>query len=169
MDEIHSVAYAEGVLREAIHLFKYKGARVLGESFSQMLYAYWQMQSFVVDVLVPVPLHSRRHRERGYNQSAILAEQLGRLAGVSCDTATLQRIRYTQPQVGLDAQRRRENVAGAFACADDSFAGKRVLLIDDVFTTGSTLRACGEALKASGARSVSALTLARASDLVQGF
>ena len=112
--------------------------------------------------LVPVPLHARRLRERGYNQSHLLAAALAERVSLPVDDSMLVRTRYTLPQVGLSAQERQENVRDAFACVSDSPAGKLVVLIDDVYTTGATLNACALALRDRGAWTVSALTLARA-------
>jgi len=115
------------------------------------------------DVLVPVPLHTARLRERGYNQAALLAREMSRRVGLAVDEQTLVRQRATAPQVELDAAQRRENVRDAFHCSGNGLAGKRVLLIDDVCTTGATLEACAIALYDEGeARGVQALTLARA-------
>jgi len=162
LDAIRSVAYSEGALREAIHQFKYRGVRALALPFGKLLYGCWQIHEIPADVIVPVPLHPRRLRERGYNQSELLAEQLGRHTGVPVNCAVLRRVKHTLPQVGLNAQRRRENVADAFQAVSDSLADQRVVLIDDVCTTGATLEACSVALKTQGARSVWALTLGRA-------
>jgi ComF family protein len=115
-----------------------------------------------VDVVVPVPLHTARLRERGYNQAALLARELAQQAGLPIDEGTLVRKRATAPQVELNAKQRKENVHGAFYCSGNALTGKRVLLIDDVCTTGATLEACAVALYENGARSVQALTLARA-------
>jgi ComF family protein len=115
-----------------------------------------------VDVIVPVPLHADRLRERGYNQAALLAHELARQARLAVDEQTLVRKRATASQIKLDAKQRKENVHDAFYCSDSSLAGKRVLLVDDVCTTGATLEACAIALQESGALSVQALTLARA-------
>ena len=165
IDAIRSVAYSEGVLRDAIHHFKYNGVQALAAPFGQMLYDYWQTQNIPADLLIPVPLHPRRLRERGYNQSLLLAEQLARRVGLPVDQAALRRVKHTRPQVGLGARERQENVADAFECVSSSLAGQRVVLIDDVCTTGNTLEACSQALKAQGVRSVWALTLARAKEL----
>lgn len=114
------------------------------------------------DVIVPVPLHASRLRERGYNQAALLARELAQRAEIALNERTLVRKRATAPQVELSAKERRENVHDAFCCSDDGLAEKHVLLVDDVCTTGATLEACAIALRKSGARSVQALTLARA-------
>ena len=113
------------------------------------------------EVIVPVPLHENRLRARGYNQAALLAQVLGQKIGLPISEGTLARVRETLPQVGLGAQERKENVRDAFRCLDDGLAGRRVLLVDDVCTTGSTLEACSLALRQGRARSIWALTLAR--------
>jgi len=167
VDGAASAAYSEGPLREAIHAFKYEGARALAPLLGEMLYACWLAAPLPGEVLVPVPLHPRRLRERGYNQSQLLARELARLAGLRLDDRTLRRERHTRPQVTLNAAERRANVEGAFGCGP-ALAGQAALRVDDVFTTGATLAACAAALKAQGARSVWALTLARAPGLTPG-
>lgn len=159
---IRSVIYFEGTLREAVHLFKYSGRTVLAEPMGDLMAAYWRQNPMPVDVVVPVPLHTARLRERGYNQAALLAREMARRAGLAVDAEVLVRQRATASQVDLDAQQRRENVRAAFRCSSDRLAGQRVLLIDDVCTTGATLEACSVALSEGGVRSVQALTLARA-------
>jgi ComF family protein len=123
---------------------------------------YLDISPLPVDVLVPVPLHRRRLRERGYNQSALLARELGKLTALPVVSDCLVRIRSAAPQArAATAAERRSNVAGAFTCCDARLEGRRVLLIDDVATTGATLNACAGALKAAGTVSVWALVLAR--------
>jgi ComF family protein len=123
---------------------------------------YWRQHPMPADVVVPVPLHATRLRERGYNQAGLLARELAQQTKLSIDEQTLARERATAPQVELNARQRRENVHDAFRCSSDGLAGSRVLLVDDVCTTGATLEACAIALRKGGARSVQALTLARA-------
>lgn len=114
------------------------------------------------DLVVPVPLSQGRFRERGYNQVALIAHQLARRLGTAMSATALRRNRETGSQVGLSSSQRRSNVAGAFE-ADAQFVGQRaILLIDDLYTTGSTIEACGAALLAGGALDVKALTIARA-------
>jgi len=109
---------------------------------------------------VPVPLHVQRLAQRGYNQSELLARLLSQRTGIPLDCASLTRVRNTRPQVGLSAAERRSNILASFH-ADSSVAGQTLLLVDDVFTTGATLRDCAAAAMAAGARSVVALTLSR--------
>ena len=162
IDGIRSVAVYEGPLREAIHCYKYAYMRDLAPVLGDLLVALWHAAPVPVDVIVPVPLHRRRLRERGYNQSALLAIHLGRKVELPVLCDVLQRNRYTMSQVDLGWRERRENVADAFSCVDRRLAGKHVLLVDDVCTTGSTLDACSVALRSGGARSVHAFTVARA-------
>ena len=113
-----------------------------------------------VDVLVPVPLHRVRLRHRRYNQSALLCRELSRLANIPVDYTSLTRIKNTRPQVEFNGSERQHNVKNAFI-VKNSFAGKKVVIVDDVMTTGATLRECGIAILKSGALSVDALTVAR--------
>jgi ComF family protein len=121
----------------------------------------WQMP---VDVVVPVPLHAKRERKRGYNQSSLLARHLSRKKGWRLLTNGLQRFRYTPPQTGLGRSERLQNVQRAFRADPKQVAGSRILLVDDVVTSGATLAASAEALLEAGAASVSAYCLARATE-----
>ena len=123
--------------------------------------AAWRQGNFAADVIIPVPLHAARLTERGYNQSALLARILSREVGVPIDETALVRAKATQQQATLNALERRKNVEDAFACRGN-VTSKHVVLVDDVCTTGSTLEACAVALRAAGAASVWAFTLARA-------
>jgi len=115
------------------------------------------------DVVMPVPLHIQRLRWRGFNQAQFLARPLARVAEVPLDPFALQRVRSTRPQVELDERERRHNVAGAFrAVHPQRISGRRILLIDDVYTTGATVNECSRVLLQAGAASVDVLVLARA-------
>ncbi len=162
IERIRAAVYFEGALREAIHHLKYKGHTALVKPLGNLMATHWQQHPMPADVVVPVPLHATRLHERGYNQAALLARELAQQAGLTLDEKTLVRKRATAPQVKLSARERRKNVHDAFCCCNDELARKRVLLIDDVCTTGATLEACAIALHESGVRSVQALTLARA-------
>lgn len=148
----------EGVLRQLVHLFKYAGMRPLAKPLGGFL-ASALPRDRVFDLIVPMPLHWLRRWRRGFNQSGLLARELARRTGLPVRNAVRRR-RNTAPQAGLSHARRRENVGGAFRCKD-SVAGMRVLLVDDVFTTGATASACSHALKRGGAKAVEVLTLAR--------
>jgi len=111
---------------------------------------------------MPVPLHPRRLRERGYNQSSLLARELGKLTKLPVIEDCLVRIKEAQPQVrAATVEDRRENVTDAFICQNKKVSGKQIILIDDVCTSGATLESCALALKSKGATSVWGLTLAR--------
>jgi ComF family protein len=161
LEDVRSAAQLVSPLREAIHALKYQGLRALDAMLGDVLFDCFDADPWAVDVVVPVPLHPSRLRERGYNQSALLARRLGSRAAIRVAERTLLRVTPTRPQVGLSASERAENVRGAFSCANTTLHGLNVLLVDDVLTTGATLRACAEALMEGGAQSVSGLTLAR--------
>lgn len=152
----------EGIARSAIHDLKFRGMKrravLLGELVAEAL----EQRPLTIDALVPVPLSPNRRRLRGFNQSALIAGELGRRIGVPIEEAWLERTRDTAPQVGRSGAERGVNVVGAFACREPaSVAGRRIALVDDVMTTGSTLSAGAEALKASGAARVFAVVVAR--------
>jgi len=160
----------EDPLRLAIHALKYEGRRQVAGPLGRILAETYRRQNkgsarIRFDAILPVPLHPKRQAERGFNQSALLARGLGRGVGLPLREDVLLRSRHTPQQAGLDAANRRANVAGAFACQSGhpALAGKALLLVDDVCTTGATLAACAEALRAAGAREVWGLTLARPS------
>jgi competence protein ComFC len=145
-----------------VHQLKYRNLRALAPSLSELLDNYLKTLTLPADVLVPVPLHRKRLRERGYNQSLLLARGLGRLTGQPVVDGCLVRQKNTPPQARTSTvEERRDNVIGVFDCRDDRLRGRQVLLIDDVATSGATLDACAAVLKASGAASVWALVLAR--------
>ncbi len=166
-DAAYSFGFYEDALRELIHLFKYGRVQTLSSPLGRLLaLALPSGQTF--DVIVPMPLHWRKRWQRGFNQSQLLAGEIGRRTTLPVKNA-LRRVRYTNAQAGLTNAKRRINVSGAFrAKKSQAIHGKRVLLIDDVMTTGATAAAGARALKLAGARHVTLLTLARA-DRRMGF
>jgi ComF family protein len=157
---VRSAAPYDGWLRRAIIAFKYDGESGRAEHLGALLEPA-AAAVLPADALVPVPLHPRRSRERGFNQSTLLARRAGAALGVPVVEALL-RTRLTHQQARLGAVERWANVAGAFAVAPGrDVRGMRLVLIDDVLTTGATLGACAEALIAGGAGAVAAVTLAR--------
>lgn len=158
-------AFHDGPLKTAIHQFKYEDLRCLAPLLGGLMAAGWRALApagWQPEVIVPIPLHPSRQRQRGYNQAALLARELGAYLGCPVVEKTLVRIKATAPQVGLGLEERRTNVRDAFVCRDNRLRGKKILLVDDVCTTGSTLESACLAMKESGATSVLAYTLARA-------
>ena len=152
----------EGTIRRAVHELKYRNLRALAGRLAGLMADYLRSDPLHDDVIVPVPLHARRLRERGYNQSALLADELGKLTGAEVVKNSVIRIRRTDPQARtLSLDERRLNVAGAFEPRGSGMKNRRVMLIDDVATSGATLEACAVALKQGGAASVRGFTLAR--------
>lgn len=155
----------EGSARDLIHSFKYRHKSHLKHALSQMM-ARRLAGEFLPgapDIVVAVPLHPRRLRQRGFNQSMLLADGVSRVWGVPLERRALCRIRWTEPQADLTAEERHANVRGAFDCRlPDRVAGRRVLLVDDVLTTGSTVDECARVLKGYGARAVLVAAAARA-------
>lgn len=162
IDGIRSPFRFDGVMRQAIHQLKYRNLRALAEPLAKLLNDYLTTNPIPGEVLVPVPLHQKRLRERGYNQSSLLAKELGKLTNLPVVDDCLIRQRHAPPQArSSTVEERRSNVAGAFVCRDHRLQNKQVLLIDDVSTSGATLDAGAAALKAAGATSVWGLVLAR--------
>jgi len=155
----------EGLMAELITRFKYQGATYLAHPLGMLLAGYKDTDFSLanIDLLVPVPLHPRRLRERGFNQSLLLARVVSRVHKIPLQFNLLERIRYTQPQTQLSGAEREKNMRGAFRVRKNILpAGINILLIDDVFTSGATVGECARVLKEAGARQVQVLTLARA-------
>jgi ComF family protein len=154
-----------GIVRDVIHEFKYNRQTHLRHLVARWLRAALddeRLRDCKFDVIVPVPLHPARQRERGFNQAALLAELLSAHTSISC-RLLLERVRYTTTQTALDRSERMENLHNVFRLRKNAgVRGLRVLLIDDVLTTGSTLSECARVLKRSGACPVHAATAARA-------
>jgi competence protein ComFC len=161
-DRAYSFGFYDGSLRKLIHLFKYSGMKPLGKRLAGLLCrALPDDGAERFDAVVPMPLHWRRRWKRGFNQSEILARLVAKNRRVPM-IDVVRRVRATATQAGLTNSNRRKNVAGAFRVSRKSqIAGKRILLIDDVMTTGSTAAACALTMKRAGASSVTLLTLAR--------
>jgi competence protein ComFC len=149
-------------MRQVIHELKYRNLRTLAPSLAKLLHDYLITNPVPGEVLVPVPLHRKRLRERGYNQSSLLAHELGKLITLPVVDDCLIRQQHAPPQtMTSNLGERQTNVAGAFTCCDGRLRGKQVLLIDDVATSGATLNACAETLKPAGATSVWGLVMAK--------
>ena len=158
----------EGTLRELIHLYKYAGIETLSLPLADLLASALPLEERF-DAVIPVPLHWRKKWHRGFNQAELLARAIARRRGIPMVRA-LGRVRFTKTQAGLSNTDRRKNVAAAFRCrrAAETLRGKRVLLIDDVMTTGATAAACARALKQAGADRVVLATVARVDRRFEG-
>ena len=163
---LRAAGWYEGTFRSIIHVFKYQGRRSLAKPLAALMREAGRPLLECSDLIVPVPLHRRRRRERGFNQVAELAAHLGPPVA-----SALRRVRATPPKVTLVAAHRRLNVQGTFEVAGGcrilrtapSLRGKTVVLADDVTTTGATLDACARVLRDAGTREVHALTIAKVS------
>jgi ComF family protein len=159
---VHAVGPYAGTLQEAVQRFKYHGHLALERPLGHLLAT--AVRSAAVPrphLLIPVPLHIDRLRSRGYNQALQLARQIGREVGLPIAADLLRRTRATAPQQGLDAAARHSNLQGAFA-AMQPLNGRRILLVDDVMTTGATTRECAGVLRKAGAVSVEIAVVGRA-------
>ena len=162
IDGIRSPYRFDEVIRKAIHQLKYHNLKAISSCLAELLADYLQSNPLPGETIVSVPLHPRRLRERGYNQSSLLARELGKLTNLPVIENCLIRIKEAQPQVKAhNIEERRKNVIDAFMCHNEKISGKQIILIDDVCTSGATLESCAVALKSKGATSVWGLTLAR--------
>jgi ComF family protein len=163
-DAARSAARYDGAIAEALRLLKYEKAMWLAPDLAKLMHGCLEAEysGMTFDLVVPVPLHHVRRRERGYNQSAVLARELGRLLMRPARDGAVRRVRPTATQTNLTAKERLSNVTGAFKHGRTvRLAGRHVLLIDDVMTTGATVNACAAALRKGGAASIHVITAAR--------
>lgn len=155
----------DGPIKQMIHTFKYERKIALRRPLALLVAR--GLEDFAAetapDLVIPVPLHPKRLRQRGYNQAILLGETMARQWRLPFCRANLRRIRWTEPQIELPAAERRLNVKGAFAVASPGLLrGKKVLLVDDVYTTGATVMECSRTLRRAGATAVFVATVARA-------
>jgi ComF family protein len=160
-----ALGFYEGSLQKAIHQWKYEGKEYLSILFAEWMaegfYRYWEPDLF--NLLIPVPLHKKRLRKRGFNQALSLAKELSRQTGIPCRKKVLQKKMPTLPQVKLSGVERQKGVRGAFhMMTREEVEGKSILLVDDVYTTGATVNECSRVLVAGGASRVDVFTLAHA-------
>jgi len=155
-----------GRLKDIILLYKYRKYRILGEGLAAFAFQTQREAEdlwYGVETCIPVPLHPRRRRRRGFNQAEIISRRLSAEKGLRHANGCLIKTSNIPPQTSLDGGARRRNVKGAFTVRNPgAVEGKSVLLVDDVYTTGSTIRECASVLKAAGAREIRALTIAQA-------
>ena len=158
-----AVAY-DGVILDAIHQFKYGRNITTGAALARLLagFDFADINLGIFDAIVPVPLHIKRLRERGFNQSLILARALGKKYSMDVDFSLLKRHKFTLTQTGLDKKEREKNISGAFvAVLPERIQNRNLILVDDVYTTGATINECAKTLVKAGASQVTVLTLAR--------
>lgn len=162
LTRLRSAYRYEDSLRTLVHAFKFRGQSSLGRSLAALVTGCYEQHGLDADVIVPVPLTAARRRDRGYNQAALLAGGVSQATGVSLVEALRRTGKATPQAQSATADQRRSNVVGAFEVArPGDVAEKRILLIDDVATTGATLNACAVELLNAGAAEVGGLTLAR--------
>ncbi len=152
----------DGSVRHALHRLKYRRDLSLGDALAAEMISLVCSQDWQPQLVVPVPLGKARLKERGYNQAALLARPIALALGIDYLPQSLQRKRETRSQVGLMRHERQRNMRGAFQANETWVAGKNVLLVDDVMTTGATMNAAAVALKQAGACCVWAISFARA-------
>lgn len=155
----------EGILRHALHALKYENTPQVAPWLAARLALCLRETGWIIDTVIPVPLHTTRLKERGYNQAKLIAEGLTGRTALTMSEDGLHRQRFTHTQVGLNREERLENVVDAFSADPFWVRGQRVLIVDDVCTTGATLEACASALLSAGAEAVYALTVTRAQDI----
>ena len=147
-----------------IHHFKYNHRTYLAKKIATFMAEKMKSLTNVVDIdlLIPVPLHKKRLKNRGYNQSHLLCQSISSYTSIPLDVSSLIRIKNTKSQTKLNMEQRMENVAGAFQVTNRTkIVGKKILLVDDVITTGSTINACAEQLAVNGAQKIYALSAAK--------
>jgi competence protein ComFC len=156
----------KGELKDIILLYKYRHFQVLGKDLAHLVYRALGKEEEIwwkVDVIIPVPLHPKRKKERGFNQAQIIAKELARIKGIELGDKLLLKVKNVPPQTSLRVEERAKNVSGAFLVTQkEKIKKKVVLLVDDVYTTGSTIRECSFALRKAGVKEVKALTVAQA-------
>jgi ComF family protein len=164
---VRSLGRFDDYYKELIHRFKYRKKIPLGKRLAQRLGESVNGDSdfLISDFLIPVPLHKSRYRERGFNQSEILAEEISKITGLSVLKNALKRKKNTKDQTNLSPRQREENVRGAFVVTQpEMINGKKIILVDDVITTGATLSECARMLKQAGVEKILGMTIAVVTD-----
>ena len=161
-----AVGVYEGTLSEAIHIFKYQKKQTMVKHLNAMITDALLQRLADSDMIIPVPLHKRRLNERGFNQSLLIAHYLSKRLCIPISIDGLQRVRWTRPQIELSKDERLKNVRGAFAMGAGlkpvhTIKEKKIVLVDDVYTTGATVNECAKVLKKAGASEVVVFTIAR--------
>ena len=160
LDMVSDTGPHDGVLRSAVHAFKYDGYKELADPLAERLTNALRWVDWSFGIIVPIPLHSERLHERRYNQSELLADRVAAELGLFCATDFVARVRNTEQQAQLSGAERRNNVKGAFEVVND-VAGLRILLVDDVVTSGETLNECASVLRRHGAAAVYGIAVSK--------
>lgn len=162
-----SIWVHQGNVKWSIYQFKYHNRRIHAEFYADEIWRLYgtEVKNWNIDVIMPVPLHKKRRRKRGYNQAQVLAEKLGRKLGIPVDTNTVIRVKNTRPQKTLGHQSRKENLKHAFEVREIKADVKHVLIVDDIYTTGNTVNSMAKILKEKGVHKVFFLTIS----IGQGF
>lgn len=156
--------YSDSLTQRLLHQIKYQNNQRLGELLGKqfMLYGDYRSTFQDIEVVVPIPLHEKKLRSRGYNQSDVISKGIASVLDVLVDSSSVHRVKKSETQTRKSRQERWENVSKIFVCEQETLKGKHVLLVDDVITTGATMEACGQAILDAGASSVSFAVLATA-------
>ena len=165
--KLRAIAFYHTTLQQAIHLFKFEKKKVFAQHLIQLINAHIPSDCDIAeyDFILPIPIHKKRLRERGFNQAALLADGIAKVENIPVLVDTLVRKRHTVAQSSLDRDARQQNIVGAFEVRNpDVIGGKRLLIIDDVFTTGATIREAVSELWTADPAEVDVLTLARTLD-----
>ena len=156
----------QGELKDLILLFKYRGYEILGRPLGRFVFESLKGEESLwwgVEALIPVPLHPKRKSKRGFNQARVLAKELSKLKGLPLEDLVLRKMKNVPPQTSLERDERVKSVRGVYkVLKSQKIQGKTVLLVDDVYTTGSTLKECSRELLRAGAKEVRAITIAQA-------
>lgn len=159
MQAVASTGKHDDILQSAVQALKYYNVRPIAHPLGQRLCQLLNDQEWTFDIIVPVPMHTSRLRQRGYNQAKEIAQVVADMIEKPCVPQAIIRTRATRSQVGLNQRERQQNLVNAFVANSDLIKDQRILLIDDVLTTGTTLATCAEVAMESGARSVYGLTI----------
>ena len=162
LKQIRAATLFEDPIPKVIHNLKYNGHFALAEPLAELMTHAWEQWQTAVDLVIPIPLHQKREKDRGYNQSMLLARHFAKQHNLEIRNDVLQRIKNTTPQVDLNAVDRQKNMKQAFNLQSNEVKDRNILLIDDVCTTGATIASAAEVLLNAGAKSVSGYCVARA-------
>jgi len=152
----------EGGFQKIAHSLKYSGVQALGLELGRQLGSNLSDQGVRADALVPIPLHKRKFRERGYNQSELIARGCSQITGIAVRTDLVRRGKFTETQTKFSLEERKRNMENAFLCTSSDAGGKVIILVDDVITTGSTIESCAGVLRGAGAARIIAASAALA-------